>query len=136
MRRLDYWASSLGVYVRYTNRTSWEEHISFVECQDTLTLLEALQKLWKTAPQAKPMAVGVTLFNLVHNSVHNFSLFPEEEKRTRLAHAMDRLNSKHKGNLLHFGGIHATRGSAPTRIAFTNIPQIEDFTFDSNNEYM
>lgn len=130
LRRLDYWASSLGVYVRYTNKTSWENHISFVECQDTLTLLEALQKIWEAAPQAKPMAVGVTLFNLVPNSAHNFSLFSDEVKRGRLAHAMDKLNTKHKGNLLHFGGVHGTRDSVPTRIAFTNIPQMEEFTFD------
>jgi DNA polymerase-4 len=96
--------------------------------------LEALQKVWISAPHVKPLAVGVTLFNLVPDSSHNFSLFSDEAKRGRLARAMDKLNAKHKGNLLHFGGIHATRGSAPTRIAFTNIPQIEDFTFDSDDE--
>ncbi len=130
LRRMDYWASHLRVNIRYMNRSSWDDHISFVECQDTLTLLEALQKIWRAAPNSKPLAVGVTLFDLVHNSAHNFSLFPEEAKRTRLAHAMDKLNMKHGGNLLHFGGIHAVQASAPTRIAFSNIPAFEDFEFD------
>ena len=134
LRRLDYWTSSLRVCVRYRNRTSWDDHISFVECQDTLTLLEALEKVWRKSPQDKPLAVGVTLFNLVHNSAHNFSLFPDEAKRTRLAQAMDGLNMKHGGNLLHFGGIHAVQGAAPTRIAFTSIPQSEDFMYDLSDE--
>jgi DNA polymerase-4 len=112
------------------NRKAWDGHVSFVECQDTLTLLEALEDVWKRSPPDKPLAVGVTLFNLVHNSAHNFSLFPEEAKRTRLAQAMDRLNRKHGHHLLHFGAIDAVKGAAPTRIAFTNIPAVEDFEFD------
>ncbi|MFN0157482.1 MAG: DNA polymerase [Bacteroidota bacterium] len=130
LRRMHYWASHLRVDVKFMNRTSWTDHISFVESQDTLTLLEALQKLWKNLPQGKLLAVGVTLFDLVHDSAHNFSLFSDEVKRTRLSEAMDKLNTKYGGHLLHFGGMHALQAAAPTRIAFTNIPSPEDFDFD------
>jgi DNA polymerase IV len=128
LRRMNYWCSSLALYTKFMNRAKWETHVNFVECQDTLTLLEALQKLWNDFPVGgKPLAVGVTLYNLVPDSLHNFGIF-DEEKRTGLAKAMDKLNAKFGKTAVHFGGM--TGRAAPTRIAFTNIPEPEDFEFD------
>jgi DNA polymerase-4 len=128
LRRMNYWCSSLALYMKFMNRAKWETHVNFVECRDTLTLLEALQKLWKDFPKSgKPLAVGVTLYNLVPDHLHNFGMF-DEEKRTGLAQAMDRLNAKYGKMAVHFGGV--TGHAAPTRIAFTNIPEMEDFEFD------
>jgi DNA polymerase-4 len=128
LRRMNYWCSSLALYMKFMNRAKWEAHINFVECQDTLTLLEAFQKMWTGFPPAgKPLAVGVTLYNLVPDHLHNFGIF-DEEKRTGLAKAMDKLNAKYGKTAIHFGGM--TGHAAPTRIAFTNIPEMEDFEFD------
>ncbi|MBX2991026.1 MAG: DNA polymerase [Bacteroidetes bacterium] len=130
LRRMNYWCSSLALYMKFMNRPKWETHVNFVECQDTLTLLEALQKLWKDIPKTgKPLAVGVTLYNLVPDDLHNFGIF-DEEKRTGLAQAMDKLNAKYGKMAVHFGGV--TGHAAPTRIAFTNIPELEDFEFDGD----
>ncbi|MBI5473400.1 MAG: DNA polymerase [Ignavibacteriae bacterium] len=128
LRRMNYWCSSLSVFVKFMNRPKWDDYVNFVECQDTLTLLEALQKLWRGFPRnAKPLAVGVVLYNLVPDHLHNFGMF-DEEKRTGLAKAMDKLNSKFGKTAVHFGEM--TGRAAPTRIAFTNIPDVEDFEFD------
>ncbi len=128
LRRMNYWCSSLAIGVKFMNRSKWESHINFVESQDTLTLLEAFQKMWTNFPPGgKPLAVGVTLYNLVPDSLHAFALF-DEDKRTGLAKAMDKLNAKFGKTAVHFGGM--TGRAAPTRIAFTNIPEIEDFEFD------
>ena len=75
----------------------------------------------------KPLAVGVTMYILVPDALHSFGMF-DEEKRTGLAKAMDKLNTKFGKTAVHFGGM--TGRAAPTRIAFTNIPEIEDFEFD------
>ncbi len=128
LRRMQYWSSSLALSVKFMNRPRWETHVNFVKCQDTLTLLEALQTLWCKFPEAgKPLQVGVMLYNLVPDHLHNFGLF-DEEKRTGLAKAMDVLNKKYGKTAVHFGGM--TGNAAPTRIAFTNIPELEDFDFD------
>jgi DNA polymerase-4 len=128
LRRMQYWASSLALSVKFMNRAKWETHVNFVECQDTLTLLEALQTLWCKFPETgKPLHVGVTLYNLVPDHLHNFGIF-DEEKRTGLAKAMDVLNAKYGKTAVHFGGM--TGNAAPTRIAFTNIPELEDLDFD------
>lgn len=128
LRRMEYWCSSLALNIKFLNRAPWDAHVNFVESQDTLTLLEALHKLWHDFPaQGKPLAVGVTLYNLVPDHLHTFGIF-DEEKRTGLAKAMDKLNAKYGKTAVHFGGM--TGRAAPTRIAFTNIPELEDFEFD------
>jgi len=128
LRRMHYWCSSLAVFVKFLNRSKWESHVNFVECCDTLTLLEALQKVWKDIPRdGAPLAVGVTLYHLVPDQLHNVALF-DEDRRTELAKAMDRLNAKYGKTAVHFGGMIG--GAAPTRIAFKNIPEMEDFDFD------
>lgn len=128
LRRMNYWCSSLALSMKFLNRAKWKTHVNFVECRDTLTLLEALQKLWNGIPKTgKPLAVGVTLYNLVPDHLHNFGIF-DEEKRTGLAQAMDKLNAKYGKMSVHFGGVSGR--AAPTRIAFTSIPEMEDFEFD------
>jgi DNA polymerase-4 len=94
-----------------------------VECQDTLTMLEALQMLWQQHPVGKPLAVGATLFDLVPAHLHNLSLF-EDPKRAKLMQAMDAINAKFGTDKVYFGGVHEVKHAAPTRIAFTSIPDL------------
>ncbi|MBI1803432.1 MAG: DNA polymerase [Ignavibacteriae bacterium] len=125
LRRLHYWTCRLSVYVRFMDKTSWGDEVCMIECQDTLTMLEGLQLLWKNIPSKKPLAVGVTLSHLIPDNLHDFSFF-DEAKRTRLAKAMDKLNYKYGANLVHFGDMELVKAAAPTRIAFTSIPDLED----------
>ncbi|MBI4546728.1 MAG: DNA polymerase [Ignavibacteriae bacterium] len=126
LRRMNYWTSCFSMFVKFMDRPSWDSHVKLVECQDTLTLVEALQFLWKKVPSGKPLAVGIVLSDLIPDSFHNFSLFGEE-KRARLAKAMDRLNKKFGTDVVYFGDLHLIKSAAPTRIAFTSIPDLEDF---------
>lgn len=123
LRKMDYWAGSMSVSISFMNDGHWSDKISMVECQDTLTMLEALENLWKQRRSSggKPLAVGVTLFDLVPDHLHTLSLF-EDKKRTRLSKAMDAINARYGSDTVYFGGIHNVKHAAPTRIAFTSIP--------------
>jgi len=123
LRKMNYWAGVMTASISFVDGGSWSDKISMVECQDTLTMLEALETLWKQRPVAsgKPLAVGVTLFDLVPDLLHTLSLF-EDKKRTQLSKAMDAINSKYGSDTVYFGGIHHVKHAAPTRIAFTSIP--------------
>jgi len=98
----------------------------FRPAQDTLSLLEALQGIWKQAPQGseyeKPFFVGVTLRNLIPDDEMQTMLFEEPGNRNQLSATMDKLNLKYGHSTLHFAGMLPARDSAPTRIAFTQIP--------------
>ncbi len=107
-------------------QTGWGMEARFRPCQDTLSLLEALQGCWKQSPSSpehqKPFFVGITLGNLIPEADVQTSLFEEPGNRNQLSATMDKLNLKYGHTTLHFAGMLPARDSAPTRIAFTQIP--------------
>jgi DNA polymerase-4 len=106
--------------------TAWGMEARFVECQDTLSLLDILRKTWAKRPQgaeyARPFFVGVTLRELTPESEHQETLFGDHDNRGQLSATMDKLNLKYGHTTLHFAGMLPARETAPTRIAFTQIP--------------
>jgi DNA polymerase IV len=106
--------------------SGWAMEARFRDCQDTLTLLEVLRGVWGQRPQGedfqRPFFVGVTLRNLIPESEYQVELFADEGNRAGLSATMDKLNLKYGHTTLHFAGMLPARESAPTRIAFTQIP--------------
>ena len=104
----------------------WGMEARFGDCQDTLSLLHVLQNAWKQRPRGpeyeKPFFVGVTLRELIPESEHQETLFGDPDHRAELSRTMDKLNLKFGHTTLHFAGMLPARESAPTRIAFTQIP--------------
>lgn len=105
---------------------SWGMEARFRACQDTLTLLEAVQGIWQQCPKGpelqRPFFVAVTLHNLIPENELQQMLFEEPGHRNELAATMDKLNLKFGHSTVHFAGMLPARDSAPTRIAFTQIP--------------
>jgi DNA polymerase-4 len=106
---------------------TWKAHMRIHECRDTVILQRHLTKLWNSCPAQEPLQVGVWLFNLVPDELHTLSLFEDDEKRYRISMVADELNQRYGQNAVYFGGIHSVLDSAPTRISFTSIPDVDDF---------
>jgi DNA polymerase-4 len=106
--------------------SGWGMEARFRDSQDTLTLLEVLRSLWSQRPQGpeynRPFFVGITLRNLIPEAEHQEELFADPNNRAQLSTTMDKLNLKYGHTTLHFAGMLPARESAPTRIAFTQIP--------------
>jgi DNA polymerase-4 len=106
--------------------SGWGMEARFPACRDTLTLLEALRGAWAKRPEgpefARPFFVGVTMQNLIPESEFQASLFGDPDNRAELAATIDKLNLKYGHTTLHFAGMLPAKESAPTRIAFTQIP--------------
>jgi len=106
--------------------SGWGMEARFRDCQDTLTLLEVLRSLWTQRPQGpefnRPFFVGITMRDLVPEDEHQEELFDDPSNRAQLSTTMDKLNLKYGHTTLHFAGMLPARDSAPTRIAFTQIP--------------
>ena len=105
---------------------SWGMEARFRACNDTLTLLEAMQGIWQQCPrgpeQQRPFFLAITMHNLIPDNELQQTLFAEPGNRTQLSATMDKLNLKYGHTKLHFAGMLPARDSAPTRIAFTQIP--------------
>ncbi len=104
----------------------WGMEARFPECQDTLSLLETLRKLWAQQPTGpdyeRPFFVGIALSRLLPESEQQPTLFGDPDNRAELSRTLDKLNLKYGHTTLHFAGMLPARESAPTRIAFTQIP--------------
>jgi DNA polymerase IV len=149
LRMEHFYASSMSVTIRYAltrtqveraqasgnaskrhfsgiRHSGWGMEARFPACQDTLTLLNVLRSAWAKRPEgpefARPFFVGVTMHNLIPESEFQASLFGDEGNRAELAATMDKLNLKYGHTTLHFAGMLPAKDSAPTRIAFTQIP--------------
>jgi DNA polymerase IV len=106
--------------------SGWGMEARFRDCQDTLTLLNILRSLWAQRPQGpefnRPFFVGITMRDLVPEDKHQEELFADPSNHAQLSTTMDKLNLKYGHTTLHFAGMLPARESAPTRIAFTQIP--------------
>jgi DNA polymerase-4 len=144
LRMEHFYTGSMGVTIRYAlsreqaarvkskkhfsglRHSGWGMEARFSPCQDTLTLLGVLRGVWAKRPEgaefARPFFVGVTMHNLIPESEFQGSLFGDEDNRAELATTMDKLNLKYGHSTLHFAGMLPAKESAPTRIAFTQIP--------------
>lgn len=123
LRKLDDWATHLSLSVSYTDRTHWGKDLKMLECRDTLTLQENLNLLWEKRAPGNPMKVGVTLFGLVPDDHRTFS-FLDNVKRLNLSRVMDEVNAKYGKNAVYLGGVAEVLAAAPTRIAFSSIPDV------------
>ena len=127
LRALGYLAGGLAVSVKFLGNERWSDEMSFLETQDTLDFIRVFGLLWQRCPSSSPppLAVGVTLFYLTE--VHNVALnLPQlGPSRVALDQAMDKLNLCYGKNTVYFGGAQPALDSAPTRIAFTHIPEVE-----------
>ena len=143
LRAARLWATHVSLTIKYAtargesqhssgiHQSVWSEGLPVIECQDNQTLIEALRKLWAARPQdekhRKPFYVGVWLGNLVPDHLHTLSLFSNlegESKRDRLTSTMDALNHKYGTATLFSASMLLARAAAPTRIAFTSIPDL------------
>ena len=106
--------------------SGWGMEARFRGAQDTLTLLGVLRAMWAKRPVgeefARPFYVGVVMRELVRESERQAELFAEPGNRADLSKTMDKLNLKFGHTTVHFAGMLPARESAPTRIAFTQIP--------------
>lgn len=104
----------------------WGMEAKLPPTQDTLTLLEALRELWQQQPVGeahnRPFFIGVTLGRLSDEACQQHGLFVDTTHRNELSRTLDRINLKHGHTTVHFAGMLPARDSAPTRIAFTQIP--------------
>ncbi|HTV46981.1 MAG TPA: DNA polymerase [Phycisphaerae bacterium] len=124
LRHLRYWAQRLSIFVELVQIGGWEANGSLGTCQDTISMLELFERLWSKKPAGKAMQVGVTLYQLIPEASATMPLFTQSANRVKLCKAMDKLNARFGANTVYFGETHNVLDSAPTRIAFTQIPDL------------
>ena len=125
LRRIKYTAGTVALAISYRDSPTWHAQRRIDRCQDTLTLIEALLPLWESKPYGTPIKVGIVYGELRAEQNSQIPLFPADRDRQALGHAMDRVNEKCGPHSVYFGGMFGAQATAPMRIAFTQIPDVE-----------
>lgn len=110
---------------RWRSQQRWGAGCHLPLCQDTPTILRAVENLWEQHPPGIPFKVGMVLTDLRQHRSATPSLFEEDRKATDLSYAMDEVNKEFGASVIHFGTMHGMKDTAPTRIAFTQIPDFD-----------
>jgi len=133
LRKEDFSARQMVVTVRYTRDrlegrpSAWSVKLPLgPTCRDTPTMLKIMERAWhERSPGGIPLQAAVTLLRLEPTKCVAPSLFEEDRRALRAAETMDAVNLKVGPNALYFASMHDTRESAPMRVAFTRIPDLE-----------
>ena len=76
-------------------------------------------------PAIESFRVGVVLADLRPARSATPSLFEEDRKAAEVSRAMDEVNAEFGASVVHFGAMHGFEDAAPTRIAWTQIPDFD-----------
>ena len=127
MRNLGYAAGSIHIRVRFLDGQKFKQDVNFDYTQNTVELLKILDKVWENYPKGnlKPLAVAVAFYNLVNEDQTTLSLFDDSNKFSSLNKAVDKLNKRYGFSSAYFATSHSAVKSAPMRIAFTQIPDVD-----------
>ena len=128
LRHEEFLTGEFVVSVKYTDGQQWGDSVTMQETDDTMELLRTLEALWLRRPKGvrKPLYVGLVLARLVHQGNYTPQLFQAPAKRQEsLNKALDALNERFGKQTVYFGSAHEVLDSAPMRIAFNRIPDLE-----------
>lgn len=131
LRKTGYYTGRAAIKVKFLNGPSWEKETRFLETQDTLDLLHAMDRLWVGYPKKKqltPLQVGVVLMDLTSESAQSARLFDDLEQtgdKKKLNAAIDMLNTRFGKKAAYFGGAHRALDHGKLAIAFNHIPDVE-----------
>lgn len=139
LRRYNLFAGHFTLGVRTVDGAYWHDDTYFTPTQDNFSVISALEKLWcsmqkEIGRNTRLLKVSVTLYDLYEQEEVTLDLFdsvPEKTKTVKnadLSRAMDTLNKKFGSNTVHLGSTPKTSaGYVGTKIAFTRVPEIEEF---------
>jgi DNA polymerase-4 len=126
LRHDGYFAQYLRVHLKNVRGGYWSEEIALPCVQDTQTLLEKFQKLWRLRMLGDnpPIKVGVEVAGLLPAAQVSESLFDGIKKTQRVSHAVDKINERWGSAAIYFGSMQRFRHHMDDKIAFGRIPPV------------
>lgn len=128
LRREGYLAGQIALMVRYADKTRVSAHFRITPVADTLSICDHLQRLWREIgpkPGMHVLQLAVWTHDLQVANGIPYPLFPAEQKRLRLARALDTINDRFGNEMVRFAIIDTKGSRAPDRISFSALYPIE-----------
>ena len=136
MRLRSYGMVTANLYVKisYRDNTKWKLDMELTPTQDTVQLTQALSEALRGRPDSlerpprerEPMKVTIAFTKLYWAEATPLPLFTNVGPgRSKLNEGLDKLNTKYGKNTVYMGTSWNAKHSAPMRIAFHHIPDLE-----------
>ena len=131
LRHYQYCAGALALHLHYLDaprRSScWHDQTRFLPHADTFKFNAAFAYLWQRRPShtSPLLKVGINFTELLARSRTTRNLFDPVDSHAGLHITLDHINQRYGSNTLYFGGAHQGLGSAPMRIAFSHVPELQ-----------
>jgi DNA polymerase-4 len=124
LRHDGYFAHRLRAHVKDVRGGYWSGESALPCVQDTPTLLQTFQKLWRQRPLGAdpPLKVGVEVAGLAPSTQVSRPLFDELEKPRCVSQAVDQINRRWGASTIYFGSMQDFRHPMDDKIAFGRIP--------------
>lgn len=120
-------SSKIALFVRFLDGEKKIAQAKTGPTSDTIEIIRQVKQLWHKINPLKPvMKLSVWSTNLKPNYALPIPLFEPEQKRLRLAHAMDKINDKYGRNIVRLATLDASGSRAPDRISFNALLEIDD----------
>jgi DNA polymerase IV len=118
---------NLYVSIRYRDNTKWSVDHDITPTADTIQLTNALSAALRLRPDTpEPMKVSIGFTKLYYADATPLALFDNTgPARELLNSGLDKLNTKYGKNTIYMGTSWNAKHSAPMRIAFHHIPDLE-----------
>jgi DNA polymerase IV len=139
-RALEYVGSEFSIGVRFLTprgepRRDWGESVRLDQSawgagggggeNDTGLLVRAMAEMWDRKPCGRMLQVWANLTGLLPRASATPMLFEERRDQGRLSKALDLINRKYGVDTLYPASMQSARKTAPRRIAFSNIPDLD-----------
>lgn len=125
LRQAQMKAGRLSLYVRSAGTERGERSMRFQATQDTSFFIKQVSQMYDEIAIRKPMKISVVVSDLSSLENEQLSLF-EDQKKNHLFRITDEINQKFGRNTLYVGSLHNNLSTAPTRIAFSRIPDLDE----------
>lgn len=133
LRRMGFVASRVSLSVMLEDEGYFETSLRCSQVHDSLTFLSLFQEMWKQitdqTKDARIKKVSATLSDLENYETKQLEFFLDssKEKKEKISHAMDQINQKYGKDSVFFGKLPRQSQFSGTKIAFTRIPEREEF---------
>jgi len=119
-----YVAHTLWAGISYDDDRRWGDAIDLPACQDTVTVIEHFERIWKRKHFiGKPVKVSIGVGRLEPVHCATGRLFDGVDHRRGLGEVIDKINLKFGTHSVYLGGMHEIAGrEMHDKIAFGRVP--------------
>lgn len=119
-----YVAHTLWAGMSYDDDTRWGDEIPLPACQDTVTIIEHFERIWKRKRTfGKPVKVSIGVGQLEPYHCATGRLFDNVDHRRGLGQIIDTINQKFGNHSVYLGGMHDIADKEmQDKIAFGRVP--------------